>query len=240
MDGSQVLATAAYNAGPGRLRTWRGVLTKPMESAVFIESIPFFETRVYVKNVMSNATYYAALFEGAPQSLKARIGTVTPRATLRRKNKKPASARARLTGAPHFTDASCRLPNFDPSLEQALASAREPGLTLVIANKNYSSWSMRAWVTMQAFGIPFQEVRVPARPARHRQPHLRLFRLRPRTGAAGWRDDGVGQPGHLRISGRAVPRAASVAAGRGPRAPWPARSAPRCIPVSTTCARRCR
>jgi len=79
MDGSQVLATAAYNAGPGRLRTWRAALTKPMEGAVFIESIPFFETRVYVKNVMSNATYYAALFEGRPQSLKARIGTVTPR-----------------------------------------------------------------------------------------------------------------------------------------------------------------
>jgi soluble lytic murein transglycosylase len=79
MDGSQVLATAAYNAGPGRLRSWRATLTKPMDSAVFIESIPFTETRTYVKNVMSNATYYAALFEGRPQSLKARLGTVSPR-----------------------------------------------------------------------------------------------------------------------------------------------------------------
>ena len=79
MDGSQVLATAAYNAGPGRSRTWRASLDKPMESAVFIESIPFFETRTYVKNVMSNANYYAALFEGRPQSLKARIGVVTPK-----------------------------------------------------------------------------------------------------------------------------------------------------------------
>jgi soluble lytic murein transglycosylase len=79
MDGSQVLATAAYNAGPGRLRTWRSMLDKPMESAVFIESIPYFETRVYVKNVMSNATFYAALFEGRPQSLKARLGTVAPK-----------------------------------------------------------------------------------------------------------------------------------------------------------------
>jgi soluble lytic murein transglycosylase len=79
MDGSQVLATAAYNAGPGRSRTWRATLDKPMESAVFIESIPFFETRTYVKNVMSNANYYAALFEGRPQSLKARIGVVTPK-----------------------------------------------------------------------------------------------------------------------------------------------------------------
>lgn len=79
MDGSQTLATAAYNAGPGRLRAWRARLDKPMESAVFIESIPYFETRVYVKNVMSNATYYAALFDGQPQSLKARIGTVGPK-----------------------------------------------------------------------------------------------------------------------------------------------------------------
>jgi soluble lytic murein transglycosylase len=79
MDGSQVLATAAYNAGPGRLRTWRATLTKPMDSTVFIESIPYVETRTYVKNVMSNAAYYAALFEGRPQSLKARLGSVAPK-----------------------------------------------------------------------------------------------------------------------------------------------------------------
>lgn len=79
MDGSQVLATAAYNAGPGRLRSWRSSLNKPMEGAVFIESIPFFETRVYVKNVMSNTAYYAALFEGRPQSLKLRLGNVAPK-----------------------------------------------------------------------------------------------------------------------------------------------------------------
>jgi glutathione S-transferase len=46
---------------------------------------------------------------------------------------------------------------LDPtSLEQA----RKPGLTLVIGNKNYSSWSMRPWVAATAFGIPFTEVRV--------------------------------------------------------------------------------
>jgi soluble lytic murein transglycosylase len=78
-DGSQVLATAAYNAGPGRARTWRGLLTAPMEGAVFVETIPFDETRTYVRNVMSNATNYAALFEKRPQSLKARLGLITPR-----------------------------------------------------------------------------------------------------------------------------------------------------------------
>ena len=33
-------------------------------------------------------------------------------------------------------------------------------LTLIVGNKNYSSWSMRPWVAMTAFGIPFNEVRV--------------------------------------------------------------------------------
>ncbi|MDL2357110.1 MAG: glutathione S-transferase family protein [Pseudomonadota bacterium] len=49
---------------------------------------------------------------------------------------------------------------LDPTLSQTLNDARKPGLTLVIGNKNYSSWSMRPWVALTAFGIPFQEVRV--------------------------------------------------------------------------------
>jgi soluble lytic murein transglycosylase len=77
-DGSQPLASAAYNAGPGRARTWRATLNAPMEGAIFAESIPYTETRTYVKNVLSNATNYAALFENKPQSLKARLGVVTP------------------------------------------------------------------------------------------------------------------------------------------------------------------
>ncbi len=79
LDGSQTLATAAYNAGPGRPRTWRSSLTRPVEGAIFAETIPFTETRGYVKNVLSNATYYAALFENQPQSLKARLGMVGPK-----------------------------------------------------------------------------------------------------------------------------------------------------------------
>jgi soluble lytic murein transglycosylase len=77
-DGSQPLASAAYNAGPGRARSWRATLNAPMEGAIFAESIPFPETRSYVKNVLANATNYAALFENKPQSLKARLGIVTP------------------------------------------------------------------------------------------------------------------------------------------------------------------
>ncbi len=79
LDNLPVLATAAYNAGPGRPRAWRATLTRPVEGAIFAETIPFNETRDYVKKVMSNATYYAALITGAPQSLKARMGFVAQR-----------------------------------------------------------------------------------------------------------------------------------------------------------------
>lgn len=80
LGGSQALASAAYNAGPGRPRAWRSTLTREVEGAIFAETIPFTETRGYVKNVLSNATYYAALFENKPQSLKARLGRVGPAA----------------------------------------------------------------------------------------------------------------------------------------------------------------
>lgn len=81
LDGSQVLATAGYNAGPGRPIRWRAQLQAPVEGAIFAETIPFTETRLYVKHVMSNAVYYASLFSGQPQSLKSRLGIVAPRAT---------------------------------------------------------------------------------------------------------------------------------------------------------------
>jgi glutathione S-transferase len=49
---------------------------------------------------------------------------------------------------------------LDPILSNTLDKARQPGLTLVIGNKNVSSWSMRPWVVAVAFNIPFTEVRV--------------------------------------------------------------------------------
>ncbi len=78
LDGSPVLATAAYNAGPVRAQRWRD--TRPMEAAVYIESIPFAETRDYVKKVMSNAMYYAARFGQPSVLLKDRLGVVPARA----------------------------------------------------------------------------------------------------------------------------------------------------------------
>lgn len=74
LDGSNVLATAGYNAGPGRARRWRG--EQVLEGAIYAESIPFTETRDYVKKVMANAIYYARSFGQSGQSLKARLGSI--------------------------------------------------------------------------------------------------------------------------------------------------------------------
>lgn len=49
---------------------------------------------------------------------------------------------------------------LDPTLSQALSAAGKAGMKLVIGNKNYSSWSMRPWLAMTAFGIPFEEVSI--------------------------------------------------------------------------------
>jgi soluble lytic murein transglycosylase len=74
--GHPVLASAAYNAGPSRARRWRD--TRALEGAVYVESIPFSETRDYVRKVMANSVYYAALLQQKPVSLKSRLGAILP------------------------------------------------------------------------------------------------------------------------------------------------------------------
>ncbi len=48
----------------------------------------------------------------------------------------------------------------DAMVSELLKNAGKAGMTLVIGNKNYSSWSMRPWIVMKAFGIAFNEVRI--------------------------------------------------------------------------------
>ena len=76
LDNHPVLACAAYNAGPGRAKRWRG--DQALEGAIYAETIPFAETRDYVKKVMANSVYYSALFEEKPQTLKSRLGVIKP------------------------------------------------------------------------------------------------------------------------------------------------------------------
>ena len=79
LGGSMPMAAAAYNAGPGRPRTWRN--GPVLDAAIWAENVPFSETRDYVKKVLSNTTNYAAILTGQPQSLKARLGQIGPRDT---------------------------------------------------------------------------------------------------------------------------------------------------------------
>ncbi len=77
LQGSPVLATAAYNAGPGRARRWQAAV--PLEGAVYIETIPFLETREYVKKVMANAMHYSRRLGLTHTALKDRLGIVPAR-----------------------------------------------------------------------------------------------------------------------------------------------------------------
>jgi soluble lytic murein transglycosylase len=79
LSNQPVLATAAYNAGPGRARRWQA--DTPLEGAIYAESIPFSETRDYVKKVMANAVHYAKVFNHEALPLKSRLGTIPARGT---------------------------------------------------------------------------------------------------------------------------------------------------------------
>ena len=77
LDNQPLLASAAYNAGPGRARRWRDN-ERILEGAIYAETIPFSETRDYVKKVLKNSVYYSNVLEHdhtAP-TLKERLGVV--------------------------------------------------------------------------------------------------------------------------------------------------------------------
>ncbi len=54
---------ASYNAGPHNVKKWLPDPDQEIDMALWIETIPFYETRGYVKNVLSNAIIYHTLKE---------------------------------------------------------------------------------------------------------------------------------------------------------------------------------
>lgn len=80
MDGQAVMATAAYNAGPSKAKQW--MAKQPMEAAIYIETIPYLETRTYVQKVMANANFYAPRLGTKIQTLKSRLGIIPARAKV--------------------------------------------------------------------------------------------------------------------------------------------------------------
>lgn len=75
--GHPMLAAAAYNAGPGRARRWRD--ERSLEGAIYAETIPFGETRDYVKKVFANTWFYRHRLTGKDASLRQLLGTVPGR-----------------------------------------------------------------------------------------------------------------------------------------------------------------
>jgi len=76
-DGNHVLATAAYNAGPHRVDRWlpqSGVV----DARVWIENIPFNETRKYVRRVMAAETIFHWRLTGEMRRLSDRLPQVEP------------------------------------------------------------------------------------------------------------------------------------------------------------------
>jgi soluble lytic murein transglycosylase len=73
-DNNQVMATAGYNAGPHRVDSW--LLEKEIDADVWIDTIPFTETRRYVRAVMAYAAIYEYHLNGNPQRLSSKLKPV--------------------------------------------------------------------------------------------------------------------------------------------------------------------
>ena len=112
--------------------------------------------------------------------------------------------------------------------------------TLVIGNKNYSSWSLRGWLMARIAGIEFEEVVVPldlpeTQPAiRKHSPSGRVPVLLHR-GLAIWESLAI-----ARVPQRPEARGRPVAGRRGGARPCPLDLVPRCMRASPSCAPTCR
>lgn len=76
-QGHEVLATASYNAGPNRVRQWLPE-TRALDADVWVDSVPYNETRNYIKNVMAFTAVYAHRLESTLRRLQVRMPPVFP------------------------------------------------------------------------------------------------------------------------------------------------------------------
>lgn len=76
LQGNPVLATAAYNAGPGRVRRW--LPDQVSDPDIWVELIPFDETRKYVKRVMEYAAVYEWKLGRTQSSMQQRMPRILP------------------------------------------------------------------------------------------------------------------------------------------------------------------
>lgn len=109
--------------------------------------------------------------------------------------------------------------------------------TLVIGNRNYSSWSLRAWLALAKLGIDFEEIRVPLFVGGYKQ---RLLQYSPAGKVPVYLDgeitvwESLAILEHLAQTHRTLPRM------RRPNVRWRAPSLPRCMPGLPRCVAHCR
>jgi soluble lytic murein transglycosylase len=76
-DGHSALATASYNAGPYRVKSW--MPDRSMPADLWVESIPFNETRKYVRRVMAYTVIYDHRLDGNVEQIRKRMPMIQPR-----------------------------------------------------------------------------------------------------------------------------------------------------------------
>jgi len=75
-DGQVLLALAGYNAGPGAVRRW--MPSRAMDADVWVENIPYNETRAYVQRIMWHSVVFQWLEDRRPEDAAAWLVEVTP------------------------------------------------------------------------------------------------------------------------------------------------------------------
>jgi soluble lytic murein transglycosylase len=98
-NGSEPLATAAYNAGIKHVQSWlpeHGSLP----GDAWVDSIPYWETRGYVRRVMSEAVIFDWRLHPQTEKLSARLGEVTSATAASSSTPAPAAASVPAQSAP--------------------------------------------------------------------------------------------------------------------------------------------
>ncbi|MES1929825.1 lytic transglycosylase, catalytic [Salinisphaera dokdonensis CL-ES53] len=76
-DGNIAMASASYNAGPGRIERW--LPDETMDPTIWVANIPYTETRNYVQRAMSHMTVFQSRLNERIVPLDERIDAVQPR-----------------------------------------------------------------------------------------------------------------------------------------------------------------
>ena len=75
-SGQLALALAAYNAGPGPVARW--LPSKTMEADIWIENIPYTETRAYVQHIVEHIVAFAWVRDAEPPHLDVLLPSIEP------------------------------------------------------------------------------------------------------------------------------------------------------------------